>query len=230
MEQKRILIVDDEAPLRTTIQAYLAQEGYVVQTAEDGPTALKLFMAFQPHLVILDIMLPGMNGLDVLHELRRKSDVYVILLTAKADELDKVVGLRIGADDYVTKPFSPRELVARTQAILRRQRTPASEGTDLSFEGLRIDPAARQVWKDGEVVELTHIEYELLHTLANHPRRVFSREQLIEQVWGYDYYGDDRVIDVHIRRVRAKIEDDATNPRFITTVRGAGYRFDGVRT
>lgn len=230
MEMKRILIVDDEAPLRMTIQAYLTQEGYAVQTAEDGPSALTLFKVFQPHLIILDIMLPGISGLEVLQQVRRTSDVYVLLLTAKADEMDKVVGLRVGADDYVTKPFSPREVVARVQAILRRERTGVLAERDLRFERLRIDPAARQVWKDGAAVELTPIEYDLLYTLATHPRRVLSREQLIEQVWGYDYYGDDRVIDVHIRRMRHKIEDDATNPQYVTTVRGAGYRFDGAPT
>ncbi|MEZ4863828.1 MAG: response regulator transcription factor [Caldilineaceae bacterium] len=228
MEQKRILVVDDEAPLRKTIQAYLLQEGYEVQGAEDGPTALKLFSTFQPHLIILDILLPGINGLELLQQLRRQSDVYVILLTAKADETDKIVGLRVGADDYVTKPFSPRELVARAQAILRRQRTTEQTNPMLTFDRLHIDPAARQVWKDAALVELTPIEYELLYTLAQHPKRVLSREQLIEQVWGYDYYGDDRVIDVHIRRLRNKIEDDGANPRYITTVRGAGYRFDGA--
>ena len=227
---KRILLVDDEAPLRTTIQAYLREEGYVVQSAEDGPSALTLFKVFQPHLIILDIMLPGLNGLEVLQQIRRASDVYVLLLTAKADEMDKVIGLRVGADDYVTKPFSPREVVARVQAILRRDRAGTTAVNEFSFGRLRIDPAARQVWKNGEVVDLTPIEYDLLYTLASQPRRVLSREQLIEQVWGFDYYGDERVIDVHIRRMRHKIEDEATNPQYITTVRGAGYRFDGAAT
>jgi len=227
MEIQRILIVDDEAPLRTALRAYLEREGYVVRTAQNGPSSLAEASAFKPDLVVLDIMLPGMNGLEVLQRLRHESDVYVLLLTAKADETDKIIGLGLGADDYMTKPFSPRELVARVQALLRRTRASATDRHDMQFGRIRIDPAARQVWKGAAEVDLTPIEYALLFALASHSKRVLSREQLIEQVWGHDYYGEDRVIDVHIGRLRRKIEDDATTPSLISTVRGIGYRFDG---
>lgn len=226
-QSTKILLVDDEAALTKTIQAYLAQEGYQVQVAQDGLTALNVVRSFQPHLIILDIMLPGLNGLEVLRQLRRHSDVYVLMLTARGDETDKVVGLTLGADDYLTKPFSPRELVARVQAILRRGRSTNIAEPMLGTMRLRIDPAARRVWKDEQAVELTPTEYELLYALARHQGRVLSREQLIEQVWGYDYFGDARVIDVHIRRLRHKVEDDPTQPRYVVTARNAGYRFDG---
>ncbi|MFN8443648.1 MAG: response regulator transcription factor [Caldilineaceae bacterium] len=227
LQSAKILVVDDEETLCKTIQAYLQQEGYQVQLAHDGVTALKMARSFQPHLLILDIMLPALSGLEVLRQLRLESVVYVLLLTAKADEVDKVVGLTLGADDYLTKPFSPRELVARVQAILRRSRSTTVGEASLGTRRLRIDTAARQVWKDDQTVELTPSEYSLLAALARHAGRVLSREQLIEQVWGYDYYGDDRVIDVHIRRLRHKIEDDPTQPAYVVTVRSVGYRFDG---
>lgn len=226
-QSPKILIVDDEVTLTKTIRAYLEQEGYQVAVAHDGFAALNTVAGFQPELIILDIMLPGLNGLELLRQLRRHSDVYVLMLTAKADETDKVVGLTLGADDYLTKPFSPRELVARVQAILRRGRSANPPEPTLGTARLRIDPAARRVWKAAQEVELTPTEYELLHALARHRGRVLSREQLIEQVWGYDYFGDDRVIDVHIRRLRHKVEDDPTQPRYIVTVRNVGYRFDG---
>lgn len=231
MMPQRILIVDDEPQLQKAIRAYLEREGYAVESALDGRAALDAAAAFRPDLVILDVMLPGLGGFAVLQELRQRSDVYVLMLTARAEEIDKVMGLTLGADDYLTKPFSPRELVARVRAILRRGRnTPEDlahpEGAALDFPRLRLDPAARRVWKDGREVELTPIEYDLLHTLARHPGRVLSREQLIEHVWGYDYYGDDRIIDTHIRRLRRKLEDDPAAPAFVVTVRGAGYRFD----
>ena len=226
-----ILVVDDEPTILGTVQAYLEQEGYTVHTALDGPTALKAARAFQPHLIVLDIMLPGMDGLEVLQRLRHgpgRSDVYVLMLTARADETDRIVGLTVGADDYLTKPFSPRELVARVKAILRRDRGAGSGEPTLAFADLRIEPDARRVWKDDELLDLTPIEFDLLHALAQHRGRVLSREQLIEQVWGYDYYGDDRVVDVHIGRLRKKIENDPANPTVILTVRGVGYRFEGV--
>lgn len=226
MSAVRILIVDDEKTLLENVQAYLAKEGYNTQTAMDGPTALKIARAFRPDLIVLDILLPGMDGLEVMRRLRQESDVYILMLTAKSDETDKIVGLTVGADDYMTKPFSPRELVARIKAILRRGRSMEVGESALLFRRLRIDPEARQVWKDGQLVELTPIEFDLLHALARHPHRVLSREQLIEQVWGYDYYGDERVVDVHIGRLRKKIEDNPDDPRFIVTVRAAGYRFE----
>ncbi len=227
MDDTRILVVDDEPGLLKTVQAYLEQEGYTVYIAQDGISALESASAFRPALIILDIMLPGLDGLEVLRQLRQGSEVYVLMLTAKADETDKVVGLSLGADDYLTKPFSPRELIARVKAILRRRRSVGPDNVMLRFYRLRLDPAARRVWKNEETVELTPIEYKLLYALARHQGRVLSREQLIEQVWGYDYYGDERVIDVHIRRLRRKIEDDPANPGYIVTVRAAGYRFEG---
>jgi len=223
---RKILIVDDEPTIVNTVQAYLEREGYTVYTAVDGFAALKAARAFQPDLVVLDIMLPGMDGIEVLRRLGQESDVYVLMLTARADETDKVVGLSVGADDYLTKPFSPRELVARVKAILRRGRDADRGKPMLTFRRLRIDPAAHRVWKDDEPVELTAIEFEILHALTRHRGRVLGREQLIEQVWGYDYYGDERVVDVHVGRIRKKLEDDPANPTLIATVRGLGYRFE----
>jgi two-component system alkaline phosphatase synthesis response regulator PhoP len=226
----RILIVDDEPTILNTVQAYLEREGYTVRTALDGPAALKAARAFRPDLIVLDIMLPGMDGLEVLRRLRQESGVYVLMLTAKADETDKIVGLTVGADDYLTKPFSPRELVARVKAILRRDRGAGPGEPALAFGDLRIDLDARRAWKDDEPLDLTPIEFDLLHTLARNPGRVLSREQLIEQVWGYDYYGDERIVDVHIGRLRKKVESDPANPILIVTVRGAGYRFEDRAT
>ena len=225
-----ILVVDDEPAIVKAVQAYLENEGYTVHAATDGPSALKAARSFRPDLVILDIMLPGMDGIEVLRTLQKESDVYVLMLTAKSDETDKIVGLSVGADDYLTKPFSPRELVARVKAILRRGRGGITTEPALSFQRLRIDPNAHKIWKDDEPIELTAIEFETLHVLARHRGMVLSREQLIEQVWGHDYYGDERVVDVHIRRIRKKMEDDPGNPTLIVTVRGAGYRFEDELT
>jgi two-component system alkaline phosphatase synthesis response regulator PhoP len=226
MSQARILLVDDELAIVETVRAYLEAEGYMVQTASDGPGALTLARSFHPDIIVLDLMLPGLDGLEVLRRLRQISDVYVLLLTAKAHETDKVVGLTMGADDYVTKPFSPRELVARVKALLRRGRSSGAGDAVLVFHRLRLDPQARRVWKDAAPIELTPLEFDLVYALARYRGRVLSREQLIEQVWGYDYYGEDRVVDVHLGRIRKKLEDDATTPRLIVTVRGAGYRFE----
>ncbi len=228
MQEKRILIVDDEATVRNTVRLYLEQEKYRVQTAVDGSSALQEVQSFQPDLIILDVMLPTIDGIEVLRQLRRESDVYVLLLTAKADEVDKVIGLTMGADDYLTKPFSPRELVARVQAILRRGRAADDHEPTLQFAQLSIDPVARQVKMQNQLLDLTPTEYELLLVLARHKGRVLSREQLIESIWGYDYFGDARVIDTHIRRLRRKIGEDPSDPQYIATVRGAGYRFDGA--
>ena len=226
MSQSKILIVDDEPNILQTVRAYLEREGYAVQSASDGAAALKLAYVFQPDLIVLDIMLPGIDGLEVLRQLRQTSDVYVLLLTAKADETDKIVGLTVGADDYLTKPFSPRELVARIKAILRRGRDNDTGERTLIVGSLRIDPETRQVWNDSRLIDLTTIEFDILHALARHPGRVLSREQIIEQVWGYDYYGDERVVDVHIGRLRKKLDDDAGKPETIVTVRGVGYRLE----
>jgi two-component system alkaline phosphatase synthesis response regulator PhoP len=220
------LVVDDESSILSTVKAYMEQEGYMVHSASDGPAALKAARAFKPDLVVLDVMLPGMDGIEVLQQLRRESDVYVLMLTAKAEEMDKIVGLSVGADDYMTKPFSPRELVARVKAVLRRGRGNTGRDTVLVFRRLRIDRAARRVWKDDVPVELTTIEFDLLYALARHAGHVLSREQLIEAVWGSDYYGDERVVDVHLGHLRRKLEEDPAAPTFVTTVRGAGYRYE----
>jgi two-component system alkaline phosphatase synthesis response regulator PhoP len=226
----KILVVDDEPTIVKTVRAYLEAEGYTVQTAHDGTNGLALAREFQPDLIVLDIMLPGIDGLEMLRQLRQDAhfpqlrEVYVLLLTAKTDELDKVIGLTVGADDYVTKPFSPRELVALIKARLRRERGGATESEQLQFGNVRLDVGGRVVWKDDVIVDLTHIEFDLLYALARHKGRVLSRDQLIEQVWGYDYYGDDRVVDVHIGRLRKKVEDDPADPTLVVTVRGAGYR------
>lgn len=229
----KVLVVDDEPVLLQTVRSYLEQEGYDVRTALNGQAALQEARAFEPDLIVLDVMLPGLDGLEVLRRLRSGDvapglrGVYVIMLTARADELDRVLGLELGADDYITKPFSPRELVARVKASLRRVGGLAGDRPEqLVFHHLRIRPDAKMVWKDGEEIELTPIEFDLLHALARHAGRVLSREQLVEQVWSVDYYGDERVVDVHIGRLRKKIEADLAQPGLITTVWGMGYRFE----
>jgi len=223
MSNTKILVIDDEPNIVNLVTAYLKPEGYEVYTAEDGPQGLKAARAFKPDLIVLDVMLPGMDGIEVLTRLRRESDVYVILLTAKTEETDRVIGLSVGADDYVIKPFSPRELTARIKAALRRLKgeVPAS-GDILSFEHIRIDVAARQVTVDDSLIELTAIEFDLLKVLAENRGRVLSREQLLEMVWGGSYYGEMRVVDVHLGHGRKKLGRDD----LIATVRGVGYRFE----
>jgi two-component system alkaline phosphatase synthesis response regulator PhoP len=222
----KILVVDDELTLLNAVRAYLEEEGYSVQTANDGRIALHAFRSFQPDLVVLDIMLPEIDGLEVLRQIRQTSDVYVIMLTAKAYESDKVVGLTLGADDYITKPFSPRELVARIKSALRRLGVTNGRKMELVSRRVRLDNDARLAWKNDQPLDLTPIEFDLLYALMRHHGRVLSREQLIEQVWGYDYYGDDRVVDVHIGRLRKKLEDDPTQSALIATVWGTGYRYE----
>lgn len=224
MSRARILIIDDEPSIVKLVSAYLEPEGYDVVTAVDGPSGLKRARSFKPDLVILDIMLPGMDGLELLSRLRRESDVYVILLTAKTEETDRVVGLGVGADDYVTKPFSPRELTARVKAALRRIQSVGSEsGTDvLAFRHLRLDVGARTVSVDESPVELTALEFDLLRALAENRGRVLTRERLLEKVWGAEYYGEMRVVDVHLGHVRQKLGRED----LIVTVRGVGYRFE----
>jgi two-component system alkaline phosphatase synthesis response regulator PhoP len=225
----KILVIDDEQSIINLVSAYLRQEGYEVYTALDGPGGLKAARSLKPDLIVLDIMLPGMDGIELLSHIRRESEVYIIMLTAKTEETDKIVGLAVGADDYLTKPFSPRELVARIKAALRRygRSGAVSESRILTFPRLRIDPEARQVWKDEKLVELTAIEFDLLYALAEHRGRVLSREQLLERVWGHDFFGEERVVDVHLGHIRKKIEDNPVQPDFIVTVRGVGYRFAG---
>ncbi|MCG3212728.1 MAG: Transcriptional regulatory protein WalR [Anaerolineae bacterium] len=229
MAAPKILIIDDEPSIINLVSAYLRPEGYEVHTAGDGPAGLKAARSLNPDLIVLDIMLPGLDGLELLSQLRRESDVYVIMLTAKTEETDKIIGLSVGADDYLTKPFSPRELVARIKAALRRYGKSGAmpDSRLLKFQRLRIDPEARLVWKDDEPVDLTAIEFDLLYTLAEHRGRVLSREQLLERVWGHDFYGEERVVDVHLGHIRKKIEDNPAQPEFIITVRGVGYRFAG---
>jgi two-component system alkaline phosphatase synthesis response regulator PhoP len=217
----KILVIDDEPSITNLVTAYLKPEGYEVFTAADGVAGLKSARAFKPDLVVLDLMLPGMDGLELLSRLRRESNAYVILLTAKTEETDKVVGLSVGADDYVTKPFSPRELVARVKAALRRLQLGAV-GPTLAFRHVRLDAAARQVTVDGRPVELTAVEFDLLQKLAENRGRVLSRQQLLEAVWGGAYYGELRVVDVHLGHVRQKLGSG----QFIATVRGVGYRFE----
>lgn len=223
MAEAKILIIDDEQSILNLVSSYLRQEGYEVYTSSDGLSGLKAAQAYKPDLVVLDIMLPGMDGIELLSRLRRESDAYVIMLTAKSEETDKIVGLSVGADDYVTKPFSPRELVARIKAALRRLRSSrgSPEGGVLAFKNIRIDNGSRQVWVDNQLVDLTATEFDLLRTLAEHQGMVLSREQLLEKIWGYEYYGELRVVDVHIGHIRQKLGD-----RFIVTVRGVGYRFE----
>jgi two-component system alkaline phosphatase synthesis response regulator PhoP len=221
----KILIVDDEPSIVNLVTAYLKPEGYEVYAAVDGPSGLKAARAFKPDLVILDLMLPGMDGFEVLSRLRRESEVYVILLTAKTEETDKIVGLSVGADDYVTKPFSPRELMARVKAALRRLQTgagSASETSMYSFHHLRMDAGARTVTVDENPIELTAIEFDLLKALVENRGRVLSREQLLEKVWGGEYFGEMRVVDVHLGHVRQKLGRED----LIVTVRGVGYRFE----
>lgn len=223
MAEPTLLVVDDEQNILDLVSAYLRKEGYKVHTALDGRAGLQLAREVHPDLVVLDIMLPGMDGLELLTNLRRDSSAYVILLTAKSDETDKVIGLSVGADDYVTKPFSPRELVARVKAALRRLRSPSQEqqANVLSIPPVLIDPGRRKVTVDGQQVDLTALEFDLLLHLAQHRGRVLSREQLLQEVWGYDYYGDTRVVDVHIGHIRQKLGSQ----EFIETIRGVGYRF-----
>lgn len=224
-----ILVVDDEHQLVELVRDYLLRENYTVLTAGDGPTALALARDRQPDLVILDLQLPGLDGLEVCRRLRQFSDAYVLMLTARAEEIDKLIGLAIGADDYVTKPFSPRELVARVKALLRRPRM-GQPGDALPaapprrFGDLVIDEATHEASRGATVLPLTAREFALLTTLAAHPRRVFTRAQLLEQVWGDAYY-DEHVVEVHIGNLRKKIEDDPGQPHFVETVRGVGYRF-----
>ncbi|MHB1133219.1 MAG: response regulator [Chloroflexota bacterium] len=229
----KVLVVDDEANLVKLVKGYLEREGFVVSTAGDGATALRLAREQRPDLVVLDLMLPELDGLEVCRQLRQWSDAYVIMLTARVEEVDKIVGLAVGADDYLTKPFSPRELIARVRAMLRRPRggTAKTEEAppDLVYEGLVVDQAGREVTVAGQPVSLTPLEFNLLVALASEPGRVLTRAQLLERVWGYDYYGDDHVVDVHLASLRKKIEPNPARPQWLQTVRGVGYRFVGPR-
>ena len=220
----RILVVDDEENIRTLVETYLRNDGYEVITSKTGEDAVEKVASASPDLVILDVRLPGIDGFEVLRRIRRQSDVFVIMLTARADELDTLVGLEVGADDYVTKPFSPRELVARVRAMLRRTKGEPRVDLALQFDGLSVDEARREVLVDGAPATLTALEFDLLGALASAPGRVFTRRQLIERVWGWDFYGEERIVDVHVRNLRKALGDPADAPRFISTVRGVGYK------
>ncbi len=223
MEKTKILVIDDEPGILNVVTAYLRSEGFDFRTASDGIEGLKTIHSYQPDLIILDVMLPGMDGIEVLSQLRRDSNAYVIMLTARSEEIDKLVGLNVGADDYLTKPFSPRELMARVKAAMRRYQKPAAEldRKIYTFDQIRIDSGSRKVSVNGMEIELTSLEFDLLVTLAEHRGLVLTRQQLLEKVWGYDYFGDMRVVDVHIGHLRQKLGE-----KFIETVRGAGYRFE----
>ncbi len=227
--EKKILVVDDEKPIADILQFNLKKEGYDVYSAYDGNEALQMVEEVQPDLILLDIMLPLKDGMEVCREVRKKYDMPIIMLTAKDSEIDKVLGLELGADDYVTKPFSTRELIARVKANLRRHQVVVSqadeevETNEIEIGSLTIHPNAYVVSKRGETIELTHREFELLYYLAKHIGQVMTREHLLQTVWGYDYYGDVRTVDVTVRRLREKIEDNPSHPTWIVTRRGVGY-------
>ena len=227
MAAAKILVVDDDSAVRNLIQRFLLQQNYQVESAEDGKTALAIFEQFNPDLVILDVNLPDALGFNLCQEMQNRSGVFVLLLTSRTDEADKIRGFAKGADDYLTKPFGLGELEVRVAAILRRQRVVANtEQQRLVFEKLIIDSVRREVMVNNETIALTALEFELLHFLASHPGRVWRRAELIQQVWDYEYVGDQRVVDVHIGQIRKKIEIDPTQSTLIQTIRGVGYKFE----
>lgn len=230
MRERTILVADDETELREMLRAYLTAEGFRVIEAATGPDAVEVTRTEDPDLVVLDVGMPGLDGFEVLQEIRSRSSVPVIMLTARSEETDRVVGLTAGADDYVTKPFSPRELAARIKAVLRRGRRSEIDEEVLRYRGLSIDLARREVHRGDELVSMTTLEFDLLAALAAAPGRVYTRDQLLQKVWGWDYYGGDRVVDVHIGNIRKVLGDDAADPAFIGTVRGVGYKFVAERT
>ncbi|MEI2784592.1 MAG: response regulator transcription factor [Candidatus Nanopelagicales bacterium] len=224
--QLRVLVVEDEPDLAAVIAAYLQDEAFDVDIAGTGPQAVTMAKDLHPDLIVLDIMLPGFDGLEVCRRIRTFTDCYVIMLTARDDEIDKVIGLSMGADDYLVKPFSPRELTARIRAMLRRPahargRHPGLHGR--MFGALRLDPDARKVWLDHVELDLTRTEFDLLDALTTAPKRAFTRRQLIDAVWGGEWYGDEHIVDVHVGHLRKKLDDDPGSPRYIRTVRGIGY-------
>ena len=228
---ERVLVVDDEVPMANVVRSYLDREGFVVTMAHTGPDAVEAARVHDPDVIVLDIMLPGFDGLEVCKQVREFSDAYVIMLTAREEEVDKLLGLAIGADDYLVKPFSPRELVARVRAMLRRPRAAAAttaegsapEAAVYRIGALTVDTGSREVTVADMTVDLTRTEFDLLAALAARPRIAFTRQQLIAEVWGPGWYGDEHVVDVHIGHVRTKLNDTTEQPRFIRTVRGVGY-------
>jgi DNA-binding response OmpR family regulator len=223
----RILTVEDDERIRTAVKLALEDEGWVVDEASSGEEALQSFSRHASDVVLIDIMLPGIDGFEVCRSIRRSSDVPIIMVTARADTHDVVAGLEAGADDYLTKPFAPKELSARIRALLRRVRSTDPNMPRLVFGELEIAPEEGVVRKNGEELHLTKTEFRLLVELAQNPGRVLSREALLERVWGYGYFGDGRLVDVHVRRLRTKVEGDAANPRHVVTVRGLGYKLQG---
>lgn len=224
MNRQTILVVEDEASIQRVVRTYLESAGFQVLSSEDGAEALGVAERHRPDLIVLDLNLPGMDGMEVAARLRQKSDVYILMLTARTEEVDRVAGLQIGADDYLTKPFSPRELVARVEAILRRQRGSAPPANSRHFQYLTIDPDSHEAWTSDERLDLTPTEFKLLWELADHAGRVLTREQIIDRVWGVDFYGNERVVDVYVGQVRRKLEE-ASGVGLIETVRGVGYKF-----
>ena len=227
MALAKILVVDDDPSIRNLIHRFLSKQNYQVESAEDGKTALTMFEQFNPDLVILDVNLPDAIGYNLCQEMQNRTKVFVLMLTSRADEADKIRGFSQGADDYLTKPFSLGELEVRVGAVLKRQRTvTAAEKQRLIFNKLVIDPERREVTINNQLIPLTALEFDLLRFLASHPGRVWRRSELIQEVWDYEYVGDQRVVDVHIGQIRKKIEIDATQPILIQTVRGVGYKFE----
>ncbi|MBG7603585.1 MAG: response regulator transcription factor [Actinobacteria bacterium] len=220
----RILAVEDDERIRSAVKLALEDEGWTVDEAESGEEAIEIFQRSNPNVVLIDIMLPGIDGFELCRSLRRTSDVPIVMVTARNDTHDVVAGLEAGADDYLTKPFAPKELSARIRALLRRARPSAHGHARLSFGDLELIPDEGKVLRDGEEVHLTKTEFRLLCELAESPGKVLSREALLDKVWGYDYFGDGRLVDVHVRRLRTKVEADPANPRHVVTVRGLGYR------
>ena len=224
--QPRALVVEDELPLARLVAGYLQREGFQITTCEDGERAVELAAEDDPEVIVLDLMLPGLDGIEACRRIRGFSDAYIVMLTARTSETDKVVGLSTGADDYVTKPFSPGELMARVRAMRRRPRAtrPAAPAPVRRFGDLVVDPAAREVRRGDAPVELTRLEFDLLDALSERPRMVLTRRQLLQRAWGADWVGDDHLVEVHIANLRRKLGDDPHHPRYVRTVRGVGYR------
>lgn len=226
---KHILVVDDEDTIRDVLRRYLERDGYSVSEAADGSQAVALAATHEPDLIVLDLMLPGMSGMEAAELIRRERDTPILMLTARGALDDRIAGLEQGADDYVVKPFSPREILLRVQAILRRTEETAQESSQAIKHGdLKLDPGERVVWRGGERLSLTAKEFDLLHFFMRHPRQVFSRDQLMDQVWGYEYYGDPSTVTVHIRRLREKVEHQPSEPERVLTVWGVGYKYEAL--